>query len=98
MDVTRYLIPIRGLSMQPAKPVTLLATALLMGLALTLALAGAAAPQPDVKLDVRETPLGPAGPVILASLTPSPDGRRLAYVTVDAAGKLSVLLDGKPVK
>ncbi len=47
------------------------------------------------EIDVKETPLGSTRHVLIRSLTPSPDGKRLAYAA--AKGKsIELFTDGKP--
>lgn len=49
----------------------------------------------STKLDVRETPVGTADAVVIETITPSPDGRRLAYAARDGDA-LVFTVDGKP--
>ena len=53
------------------------------------------AAEADRKLQVTETPVGTADSVVIETVTPSPDGRRLAYAARDG-DKLVLTVDGKP--
>src|SRR5687767_9069893 len=64
-------------------------------LLLALLLSDETARADDAKLDVRETPVGTVSEVVVETITPSPDGRRLAYAA-RAGEKLVLTVDGKP--
>ena len=55
----------------------------------------AASAHSAAELDVKETPLGLTRKVLIKSLTPSPDGKRLAYASVKGKG-VELVVDGKP--
>ena len=61
----------------------------------TFVLAGDLRGADVVKLDVRETPAGNVNALVVDTVTPSPDGRRLAYAA-RAGDKLVLTADGKP--